>query len=124
MRTEKCLADLRGTFGKRISRAASSQRGERIAMGDVADMMLDGTLCEKCGEFIGDAVDFPRACKSCAAWERDHGRDMRKTGLGGYQDHGPLPTAKVKCSTCGRKVKAAGLDDHMRDAHAAKRKEK
>ncbi len=36
-------------------------------MGEIADMMLDGTLCECCGEFIGDATGYPGYCsKECA----------------------------------------------------------
>jgi hypothetical protein len=31
-------------------------------MGEVAEMLLDGTMCETCGEFIGDAVGYPRSC--------------------------------------------------------------
>lgn len=35
-------------------------------MGEIAEMMLDGTLCERCGSFIdGDSPGFPRLCSSC-----------------------------------------------------------
>lgn len=34
-------------------------------MGDVSDMMLDGTLCEQCGTYLGNAVDHPRLCPGC-----------------------------------------------------------
>jgi len=34
-------------------------------MGDVAEMMLEGTLCETCGVFIGDGDGYPRRCRSC-----------------------------------------------------------
>ena len=36
-------------------------------MGDVAKMMLDGTLCECCGSYIteGEANGFPRKCSDC-----------------------------------------------------------
>ena len=34
-------------------------------MGQVADMMLDGTLCEQCGCFIGEPVGYPRLCEDC-----------------------------------------------------------
>jgi len=34
-------------------------------MGDVAEMILDGVLCESCGEFIGEAVGHPRDCNGC-----------------------------------------------------------
>ncbi len=37
-------------------------------MGEIAEMMLDGTLCEACGEFIGDESGFPQYCsRQCAA---------------------------------------------------------
>lgn len=37
-------------------------------MGEIAEMMLDGTLCEACGEFIGDGFGFSRYCsRQCAA---------------------------------------------------------
>ncbi len=36
-------------------------------MGEVAEMMLDGTLCERCGGIIdGDTPGFPRLCEDCA----------------------------------------------------------
>jgi len=36
-------------------------------MGDKADMMLDGTLCERCGSYIeeGEPEGFPRLCEDC-----------------------------------------------------------
>lgn len=37
-------------------------------MGDIADMMLDGTLCCTCGKFI-DKGDYgcPQMCSGCAS---------------------------------------------------------
>ena len=36
-------------------------------MGEVADMMIDGTLCHGCGVYIeeGQAEGFPRYCSDC-----------------------------------------------------------
>lgn len=34
-------------------------------MGDVADMMLDGTLCECCGCYMGDAPGVTQLCEGC-----------------------------------------------------------
>lgn len=36
-------------------------------MSDIAEMMLDGTLCECCGVYIeeGEAEGFPRRCDDC-----------------------------------------------------------
>ncbi len=39
-------------------------------MGEIADMMLDGTLCEGCGEFIGEGDGFPQYCSSSCASDR------------------------------------------------------
>lgn len=37
-------------------------------MGDVADMVLEGTLCEVCGVYIEDdeAPGYPRSCVECS----------------------------------------------------------
>ena len=80
-------------------------------MGEIADMMLDGTMCQGCGVWLHDGADgpgYPGYCRSCA---RDaHRADGRITAQA---------SDKVACPTCGRKVKAAGLKDHQRDAHQA-----
>jgi predicted Zn-ribbon and HTH transcriptional regulator len=71
-------------------------------MGDVADMMLDGTLCEGCGVYLdGEADDIPRRCPSCA---------REGTGQSKQFDW-------VKCKKCGRTVKTAGLPQHMSAKH-------
>lgn len=74
-------------------------------MGEVAEMMLDGTLCQGCGVFIDEDIPgYPRSCHDCKKSEKRNPalQDLR---------------AKVKCPTCQRRVKAVGLSDHMRDSH-------
>ncbi len=76
-------------------------------MGDVADMMLDGTLCEGCGVFLNASPPgFPCYCADCK-------RERKADKAAAYQP----PKPKVKCSICLRKVKPTGLADHMRDAY-------
>lgn len=79
-------------------------------MGEIADMMLDGTLCEGCGEYLGSAGGFPRLCAGC-----------RRASLAVGTPYFPAPRnlAKVACPTCGRRVKAVGLTQHQRDAHGS-----
>ena len=92
-------------------------------MGDIADMMLDGTLCEGCGVFMdGEAPDYPRLCSDCAKDRRAAGRVVERNGEFWIDcgDKKPQPVAKVKCPTCGRKVKSVGLWQHQRDAHGTK----
>ena len=37
-------------------------------MGEIAEMMLNGLMCEGCGEFMEDLDEpaFPRRCSACA----------------------------------------------------------
>jgi hypothetical protein len=85
-------------------------------MGEIAEMMLDGTLCEGCGTFMGESVGYQQRCLSC----RKDGRvDALRTTA-----HVHHRAQKMPCTTCGKRVKVAGLNDHMRDAHAALREEK
>ena len=44
-------------------------------MGDIADMMLDGTLCEQCGDYIGESIGYPRVCSDCS----DHNISMKNS---------------------------------------------
>jgi len=35
-------------------------------MGEIADMMYEGTLCMTCGVYVGDERGIPVICKLCA----------------------------------------------------------
>ena len=79
-------------------------------MGEIADMMLDGTMCSGCGEWLHDGEDgpgYPGYCSSCAReMAQEHG-GASKSGRG----------SNVSCPTCGKRVKPRGLRDHQRDVH-------
>lgn len=41
-------------------------------MGEVAEMMIDGTLCQRCGTFLdGESPGFPRLCEDCQSDDLD-----------------------------------------------------
>lgn len=41
-------------------------------MGDIADAMLDGLLCQICGELIdGEEPGYPRTCPACLMDEEE-----------------------------------------------------
>ena len=41
-------------------------------MGDVADLIIEGLLCQYCGALIdGEAPGFPRACEGCDDEDED-----------------------------------------------------
>jgi hypothetical protein len=39
-------------------------------MGEISEMMLDGTLCECCGTFIDSDAGFPQYCSPQCAGDR------------------------------------------------------
>jgi hypothetical protein len=82
-----------------------------MVMGDIADMMLDGTLCEGCGVFLDEDNEshVPRRCRACQ--ESEHIAEIH---------HGTMQLAsemRVTCKQCGKRVKHAGLKDHQRAKH-------
>ena len=79
-------------------------------MGDIADAMLDGSLCEGCGVYMGDDVGYPRKCSACS-------REERKASA-------PPAAIHADCPYCGKRVKAAGLQMHVDAKHASDRGEK
>lgn len=68
-------------------------------MGEIADMMLEGVLCEGCGVYLGEGGGYAQRCASCK-------RDERESN--------PL---KTNCTICKKRIKVAGVKDHMRVVH-------
>ena len=78
-------------------------------MGEIAEMMLDGTMCECCGEFIDTGSGFPTRCTGCG-------------GDGIIYDFPAPKTAKSycnnRCSKCGKKCRGEiGLNQHIAAKH-------
>ncbi|VWB89019.1 hypothetical protein BLA13014_04123 [Burkholderia aenigmatica] len=107
-------------------------------MGEIAEMMLDGTLCEGCGDYLGDDGDGSvRRCEACGPLDVDdaYGAPMSKkvrcchcprlvtrTGLKDHMDAkhpGVQHDAKTRCPICNKSVKTVGLPQHMRATHKA-----
>jgi len=85
-------------------------------MGEIADAMLDGTLCSSCGDYLGGDEGFPVVCEVCKREER---RQPRVPRFNRYSIQPSKPRAdQVACGTCGRVVKKVGLAQHMRDKHS------
>lgn len=90
-----------------------------MTMGEVTEMLLDGTLCEGCGEVFDDVIEgaeapgHPRRCPSCRpACEAP----KRKAAPGSLAER--LPQA---CGSCQRRFRTINdLKQHTRDAHQTK----
>ena len=85
-------------------------------MGEIADMMIDGTMCP-CGEFMDEGADGPGYPQYCSP--------QCKIDYGGGEDE-PIKAEqtagqkrrRVKCLTCGKGFRTAGArDQHRRDKH-------
>jgi Zn finger protein HypA/HybF involved in hydrogenase expression len=74
-------------------------------VGEVVEMMIDGTLCEVCGVYLGQAIGFPRRCRDCKQGAPKSRKMQRITTR--------------QCPQCGRIV--SGLADHIRDSHGVKK---
>ncbi len=83
-------------------------------MGEYAEMMLDGTCCQCCGEFLNDGEDgegFPMFCAGCQPSEAEEQKPRKKK----KSNH-----PKIKCPVCGVSVKKVGLGDHVDFVHYQK----
>lgn len=76
-------------------------------MGEIADAMLDGTLCECCGTYIGEGDGFPQYCSDYCA--KDRGVDLEPAP--GYHRRAPEPpTARYPKAVKEAKVLTCQID--------------
>lgn len=38
-------------------------------IGEIAESMLDGSCCQMCGEYLGEAIGYPQTCMECGGSE-------------------------------------------------------
>ena len=69
-------------------------------MGEIADMMINGSMCQYCGECFDDEPGYPRSCPSCAE-----------------EDEIDTKPEKVTCAHCGKRVHESGLNQHIAAKH-------
>lgn len=79
-------------------------------MGEIAEMMLDGTLDCETGEYLGEGDGFPRTA-----------RDMREPAFPrGYM--GGRKPKDTKCPDCGKMLRGQeGLKTHARAVHGGRK---
>lgn len=79
-------------------------------MGEYAEMMLDGTCCSSCGEYLGSDAGYPIMCAGCAPKEEPkQEKKPRAVSL--------AAPAKVACPYCFTRVKKVGFADHLSAKH-------
>lgn len=83
-------------------------------MGDIADMILEGTLDEETGEYIGEQ-NLERYGAESPGFPVSYERERRE-GIE-RKRHAPKGQLKVNCPICKKRVKVVGLVNHCRDVH-------
>lgn len=97
-------------------------------MGEYAEMMLDGTCCSSCGDFLDidgmadgvfEAAGYAVMCESCQRIA-----DRYEPRVPRFNRYAVKPSpkefsgkGKVRCPVCQKSLKAAGVGDHIRDVH-------
>jgi len=46
-------------------------------MGEIADSMIEGELCQFYGEYLGEACGYPRSCGACGGDKQPKGNDFK-----------------------------------------------
>ena len=78
-------------------------------MGEIAEMMLDGTMCQVCGEFMdGEPAGYPVTCAGCSE-EPDDSQPVN------YKPPKTEPCPHPGCGKMFRSHQAAG--QHWIDKH-------
>ena len=83
-------------------------------MGEIADMMLEGQMCQGCGEILGQGDGYPVFCKSCQRGMDIDAHGDKQTTKDGQPINRP---SKINCPECNKLVKKAGLAMHRKDVH-------
>lgn len=88
-------------------------------MGEIADMMLDGTLCQECGVFIGGPVEYPRTCGDCEKERFACALCSKLTESDqALADHKKDMHGSQACDICGKELAGRqGVLDHKRMVH-------
>lgn len=78
-------------------------------MGEYAEMMLDGTCCSQCGEYIGTDNGYPTLCAGCGGDLGEH-HDPHKSAYGETRTH--------QCPHCDRLLRTKmGVQQHIAAKH-------
>lgn len=80
-------------------------------MGEIADLMINGDICEGCGvELGGEGDGYPRRCSGCA-------REYKSEPVVEQPKKGGRPMPKVRCPLCAKPCSARGIADHLIQKH-------
>lgn len=73
-------------------------------MGDIADQIVNGDICQTCCCGEGPGEGYPFTCDECS--DQFEVKDSPRAGKG-----------KTKCPVCKKTVRKVGLQDHAKTVH-------
>jgi hypothetical protein len=76
-------------------------------MGDIADLIIEGEICQMCCCEMDNANGYPQTCSDCKTDDMKYEMPM---SLG----------KKTPCPHCKKIVKKTGLDQHIQVVHKHK----
>jgi hypothetical protein len=84
-------------------------------MGEYAEMMLDGMVCQWCGEFLGEGDGYPVACAGCQSAEGVNQNGQKAPAYKPFIcEHGKAPGF----TGCTRRFQTEqACEQHRRDKH-------
>lgn len=81
--------------------------------GEIADLMLEGCLCQICGEYLGEGDGFPVTCAGCGG-----DADLECEAVPVTVDRSR--SKRFGCPDCGKRFRTEqGVRCHQRDVHGA-----
>ncbi len=72
-------------------------------MGEIADQIINGECCQFCLEPFDEPTGYPVSCACCEEPVKRKPPAPRK--------------GETNCPTCGKRVRKAGLNHHIRVVH-------
>lgn len=78
-------------------------------MGDIADQMLEGLICQGCAMEMDNDNGCPGFCLSC----------QKESGVNEFGEK-KQKQKKIKCPKCDRMIAEVGLNQHMKAKHSRK----
>lgn len=60
-------------------------------MGEIAEMMLEGALCQVCGVYLSEGDGYPVSCNSCSGEQKNRTKERKQSNA-----HRMLPKTMAK----------------------------
>lgn len=86
-------------------------------MGEIADQIISGEICQTCCMPLDDVYGFPVDCKACGTPPKPQRKEKYSNCT--TKDGKPIfRKNKINCPQCNKLVKSSGLEAHIHAVHS------